>query len=181
MMSQGSGLRTTTLALFAGAMAVAAPLSASAQPMSEHCLFLQERIARMQGDIVALQALVNQQYVFMKFTPKAGQSIDEATNAAYQFYFTRGTWFDAETKSIYIIVTQDFVREYAQSTGGGDAAVQKVLARNEGLRQKIQYGGVVESLRTNVVNWQQDFTRECGGQTPPPPPPDNGCLLGVCP
>ncbi len=168
--------------LVAGTAAIATPLSAAAQKLSEHCVFLQERIARMQGDIVALQNLVNHQNVFMKYTPKAEQSVDAAINEAYRRYYTLGTWFDAETRSIYIVVTRDFMMSYAQSVGASKAAVQRALTRNEGLRTKVQYGGVVESLRAKVTNWQEDFVRECGGPVAPsPPPPPGGCLLGVCP
>ena len=176
MSSQGSSSLAFAL-LVAGALSVAAPLTAAAQQLSGNCLHLQQRIARMQGDIVALQNLVNQQNVFMQFKPDPGQTLDEALNAAYQNYFTLGTWYDAETRSIYVVVTRDFMLDYFQTAGASQAVIQKALDRNESLRNKIQYGAVVDSLKAELVRWQADYKVECGSM--PSPPSD--CLLGVCP
>ncbi|MCB1549425.1 MAG: hypothetical protein KDJ41_16590 [Hyphomicrobiaceae bacterium] len=182
MVPLGSLPRSAAFALaLAGAMAVAAPLSAAAQQMSEHCLFLQERIERMKGDIVALQNLVSKKNVLMKLTPEPGQSLDEARNAAYKNYFTLGTWYDAETRSMYIVVSRDFMVDYFQMTGASKAALQQALTLSDGLRDKVQYGGEVESLQASLAKWQQDFTQECGGSELKPPPPPENCLLGVCP
>ena len=180
MMMQGSLWRTLALALVAGSIAGAAPLPAAAEQTPEHCLYLQQKIARIQGDIKALEALINEQNVFMQFKPQPGQTLEEAANTAHQYYFTLGTWHDAETGTLYVIVSRDFLKDYAESSGGGDAAVQKVLARNEGLRQKVQYGGVVESLTASLAKWQDDYRFECGGSSVSPTPPTTDCLLGVC-
>lgn len=166
------------------ALALLAAGAAQAQTQSPYCQHLQDRIQAMQTSLVGLQNLVSNE----NFTLLQCALDPNMPNSEEQFYGcldnpgAQGIWHDAETQTIYVVYTKDFVRNLAAERGLGPADIQRSFSISDSVRSKIAYGGVIDSLAYEIQAWQASYRDECGGTRPGEPGgPGSDCLLGVCP
>jgi hypothetical protein len=161
--------------------------NALAQVESNHCVWLRNQIALTQRNINGLRALLStaSNLAVLTCVQNQGELFDRfqaRCNATPDSY---GTWFDAETRTTYVIFTAQWIADYALNRGVMPWDLKEVVNRNEAVKAKINYGGVIPSMEAQLVKMMSDYQHQCA-QPPqrdprvrrPLPIPDGG-LLGV--
>jgi hypothetical protein len=151
--------------------------NAMAQDESPNCVWLRGEIARIQKNLNGLQALASGNNVaVMQCKQRPGEPWGEAEERCARRIGSLGTWHDPETQMTYIILTKQYVTDYASNAGFPPEKLARAFNRSEAVADKIRGGPFIESmqgeLRKAIINYQS----ACGTQGPPQ---TDGGLLGV--
>lgn len=154
---------------------------ALAQVESDYCKGLKADIQRIQKSLNGITALVNgTQLAFLKCTPDPGETFEFIRRKCTHMQGSHGTWHDPETRTLYVIFTKAYVRDFAQGKGAAPAALTKSLSDSEDLKNKIRGSDVIPNLQGELRKWIKSYDNECRPTARRPArPPSGGGLLNV--
>ena len=138
-------------------------LAGNTNALADYCDHLETEIDRMLKSLNGLTEFVNGNHLsLMQCNMDPELTFEHNRAECTHKYGSRGAWIDFESNTtIYVIFTKNYIRELAQNENATNAMLDRSFKEAERIKNKIYWGGVIPSLRTEVYGWIDEYNRAC--------------------